>query len=140
MFGFAATRERLLMLLSLYVLHGLKDCAADLVVTADVLATEPGRAALLDALTPRTFGDRSYEAYIARFTDDPLSWLPANLAQRCAPVAALARDRHEAEALRLEHRELRETVATLKRRIAELKRHRDELRGLLRRVSEESRS
>lgn len=133
MFGFAPTRERLLKLLCLYVLHGLNDCAAELLVTSDVLATEPRRAALLDALTPRTFGDRSYDAYIARFTDDPLAWLPANLAPRRAPVAALARDRHEAETLRLEHRELRDTVATVKRRIAELKRHRDELRGLLQR-------
>jgi FkbM family methyltransferase len=74
MFGFAPTRERVLKLLCLFVLHGFNDCAAELLVTSDALAGEPARGAILDALTPRIFGDRSYEAFIARFNAAPLSW------------------------------------------------------------------
>jgi Methyltransferase FkbM domain len=119
MFGVAPTRERLLKLCCLFVSHGLDDCAAELLSSSESLRTLPDRTPLLNALTPRLFGDETYDAYIARFAADPSQWLPSKLPSTTgAPVQTRSDDAGT-------------RVAQLKERVMELKRRNRELRERL---------
>ncbi len=88
MFEVERTRDRVLKLCALFSLYGLDDCAAELLLAADAQLRPGERDALLDALTPRLFGDRTYRDYIARFTENPAAWLPQHLDAMAGPAAA----------------------------------------------------
>ena len=121
MFGVAPTLERLLKLCCLFVLHHLDDCAAELLASADALDALPERAALLNALTPRLFGDETYDTYMARFAADPSQWLPSKLPSTHAEPAGHTRADRTSARLEL-----------LTNRVMELKRQNRELRQRLR--------
>jgi FkbM family methyltransferase len=153
-FGVAPTRERLLKLCCLFERFGLNDCAAEILASSEVLAALPERTALLDLLTPDTFGDTRYDDYIARFNAGPLAWLPQNIERHrqpetAAPVAdapsldVASEPSVDAvpepgphEDLRRDNERLRETVTKLKERVQWLKEQRSELRDRLRRREE----
>jgi hypothetical protein len=115
-FGIVPAKERLLKLCCLFVLYGLDDCAAELLVASEALKTLPQRAALLDGLTPQSFDAPDYETYVARFNANPSAWLPSN---RRPPIASdtTARALHaRVAALKRRNRELK---AEMERRSAE---------------------
>ena len=124
MFGVAPTRERLLKLCCLFALYELDDCAAEVLVTSEALSALPERTWLLDALTPRVFGDETYDAYISRFNADPSQWLSGKRSEhdRAPSVDTTA----DADA----------KIAKLKSRVVELKRQNIELRQRLRKRNE----
>ena len=109
-FAITPTKERLLKLCCLFVLYGLDDCAAELLVSSEALKVLPQRAALLDILTPRSFNDPDYETYVARFNANPSAWLPSN-----------ARIVSSSDTTAQENARLRARVSELKTRIRELK-------------------
>ena len=124
MFGIAPTRERLLKLCCLFALYELDDCAAEVLVTSDALSALPERTWLLDALTPRVFGDETYDAYISRFNGDPSQWLSGKRSERArARAVDTSADADE-------------RIAQLKSRVVELKRQNIELRQRLRKRKE----
>jgi FkbM family methyltransferase len=110
-FGIVPAKERLLKLCCLFVLYGLDDCAAELLVASEALKTLSQRAALLDGLTPRSSDDPDYERYVARFNADPSAWLPSST----QPVSS-------SDTPAQENARLRARVSTLKTRVRELKR------------------
>ncbi|HEY1305781.1 MAG TPA: FkbM family methyltransferase [Vicinamibacterales bacterium] len=153
-FGVKPTRERLLKLCCLFESHGLSDCAAEILITSEMLESLPERTVLLDLLTPRLFGDTQYDQYMARFNANPSAWLPRNLrrilqrapvvasiapqpapgASGVTPAGAATTDRDEREAsLRRENAELRELVSAQSTRIRKLKEQRSVLRERLER-------
>ena len=89
-FGLSLTGERILKLCCLFRSHGLSDCAAELLVTSEVLRALHERSALIDLLTPTLFGDTRYDEYIARFNANPAAWLPQNLPRQPEPVPPAA--------------------------------------------------
>jgi hypothetical protein len=144
MCGVPVTRERLVKLCCLLAVYGLDDCAADLLVSAPLLADLPQRERLLDALTPDVFGDTRYRDYVARFDADPAAWLaggpmPASSSHAAAstpPVAAsptMPQASWAVQAVMAKNERLHETVRELRERVAGLKK----VQGKLRRELEE---
>jgi hypothetical protein len=78
-FGYRTTFQRVLKMCCLHTLYDLNDCAAELLLHHPVLSDLEDRRALLDALTPRLFGQLSYAEYISRFEADPTGFYPSRL-------------------------------------------------------------
>jgi FkbM family methyltransferase len=133
MFGVRPTRERLLKLCCLFELYGLGDCAAEL-LTSPCLADLPEREALLDLLTPTTFGPLRYADYTALFRAAPHRWLPESLAADATTSEAASVSpppEPDTEALQAELETLRVAVEQLKRNVLRRKAANAKLRGRL---------
>lgn len=140
MFGIDATRERALKLAALFAVYGLDDCAAELLVSAPALAELPARARLLDALTPRYFGDLEYSEYMSRFAADPAAWLPRDGVSLDQPDGVSVASQGGAarhERLHVTIREMRERIVGLKKVQRKLRRLLDEREAKIRRMREE---
>jgi hypothetical protein len=81
MFDFESTRTQALKTCCLFVLFGLEDCAAELMLQHPELSVLPERDELLDLLTPATFGPLTYRQYVERFNGDPSLFLPSRVSQ-----------------------------------------------------------
>jgi hypothetical protein len=83
--SYSMTRERLLKLAALFDLHGLPDCAAELLLAHANLTSEPERESLLDMLAASAGLDTTFREHSRRFATEPKSFFPA--AYRPASVA-----------------------------------------------------
>jgi FkbM family methyltransferase len=78
-FNFPITLDKVIKLACLFELHGLNDCAADLLINrAEEFGFTKHLDVLLDALTPSFRGRQlTYKEYIKRFDENPKEWFPS---------------------------------------------------------------
>lgn len=77
-FNFSVTLDKVVKLACLFELHGLNDCAAELLINrAEEFNYTQYLAVLLDALTPSFKGKQlTYKEYVKRFELNPEEWFP----------------------------------------------------------------
>ncbi len=78
-FNFPITLDKIIKLACLFELHGLNDCAAELLINrAEEFGFTKHLDVLLDALTPSFRGKQlTYKEYIKRFDKNPEEWFPS---------------------------------------------------------------
>jgi FkbM family methyltransferase len=87
---YAVTRERLLKLVALFDLHGLPDCAAELLLVRADLTSEADRTLLLDRLVASAGFETTYAEHRRRFEEHPESFFPRAYRAPSKPPAVAA--------------------------------------------------
>ena len=87
---YTVTRQRLLKLVALFDLHGLPDCAAELLLVRTDLTTDNERTTLLDQLVRSAGFETSYAQHMQRFEEHPESFFPRSYRLQAAPPAGAA--------------------------------------------------
>jgi hypothetical protein len=77
MWKYVVSRERVLKLVALFDLHGLPDCAAELLLAHPGLTTEAERTQLLDLLVKSAGFDTTYAEHTKRFEQQTTSFFPS---------------------------------------------------------------
>jgi hypothetical protein len=78
-FNFPITLDKIIKLACLFEVHGLNDCAAELLINrAEEFGFATHLDVLLNALTPSFRGKQlSYKDYIKTFDENPKEWFPS---------------------------------------------------------------
>lgn len=78
-FNFSVSLNKVVKLACLFEVHGLNDCAAELLINrAEEFGFTKHLDVLLDALTPSFRGKQlTYKEYIKRFDENPEEWFPS---------------------------------------------------------------